>query len=75
MGDLSPGALVPVPEERLSPRMILAKYECGLGKQECGRYDSAAGEGTLMLSRGTVRLVDRDAPQYDSFARAFSARG
>jgi hypothetical protein len=28
----------------------------------------------LMLSRGTARLVDRDAPQ-DSFAQAFSARG
>jgi len=27
----------------------------------------------LMLSRGTVELVDRDAPQ-DSFAQAFSAR-
>src|SRR6266478_5162326 len=45
----------------------------GPGKKECGRYDSAACELSLMLSRGTVELVDRDAPQ-DSFAQAFSAR-
>ena len=45
-----------------------------LGKQVRGRYSSAACEVALMLSRGTVELVDRDAPQDASFAQAFSAR-
>jgi hypothetical protein len=41
---------------------------------ESGRFDSAADEVALMLSRGAAWLVDRDAPQYASLTAAFSAR-
>jgi hypothetical protein len=44
------------------------------GQVESGRFDSAAGEVALMLSRGAAWLVDRDAPQYASLTAAFSAR-
>ena len=44
-------------------------------KKNAAGIESAADEVALMLSRGTVRLVDRDAPSGPSFAQAFSARG